>query len=164
MLLAYYVRMLYSSDAAVRDAVPTDIESIVALAENAGNPRWSRAHYLESFASGSLSRLVLVAEGKGGIVGFIMCRAVDSDCEIENVVVAVGMRRKGIGDLLLARVVERARERGAARLMLEVRASNAAAIALYKKHAFQQDGIRKNYYSNPSEDALLFSLSLGISS
>jgi ribosomal-protein-alanine N-acetyltransferase len=160
--------MPQSFRAAVREATSADIEIIIALGESAGDSvRWSRSHYIDALASEPQPRLLLVAEREGdqqGIVGFIMARVVGDEWEIENVAVSPPMQKKGLGGTLLASLVERARQARSARILLDVRASNAAAIALYEKHGFRQDGIRKDYYSNPTEDALLFSLSLGNSS
>jgi ribosomal-protein-alanine acetyltransferase len=160
--------MLSSLTAMVRDATLADIAQIMALGEVAGDlVRWNRSHYLEALNSDSAPRVLLVAEGNGewrGLFGFIMARAVRDEWEVENVAVSSQVRRKGLGQLLLAAVVERARQRGATRVLLEVRAGNQAAIKLYKKCGFQQDGIRKDYYSAPTEDAFLFSFSLRNSS
>jgi ribosomal-protein-alanine N-acetyltransferase len=150
--------------AVVREATSADIENIVALGQSAETSvRWNRSHYLDALSSAPISRLFLVAEREGsqkGVVGFIVARFVSDECEIENVVVSPENREKGLGHLLVHSIIATARHSRAVRLLLEVRASNAAAIALYKKGGFQQDGLRKNYYSHPVEDALLFSLSL----
>jgi ribosomal-protein-alanine N-acetyltransferase len=165
--LAYYVSMLHSATARLRTATISDLEHVIQLSESPeSHVRWNRSHYLDAL-NPSASRKLLVAEADGewkGIVGFIMVRTVGDEWEIENVVISAAVRRKGLGFLMLMTVLEMARREQAARVLLEVRASNVAAIALYEKCGFQQDGQRKNYYSHPTEDALLFSLSLRKSS
>jgi len=64
-------------------------------------------------------------------------------------------RRKGIASQLLAALIAAARERGITALTLEVRSSNTAAIALYEKHGFTREGVRKKFYSHPIEDGII---------
>ena len=161
--------MMHAWEASIRKATVADIDHVAALGEAEGTSvRWNHAHYLEVVNEASSSkRVLLVAEGsekQEGIVGFIVAQSVGDEWEIENVVVSPIARKKGVGHTLLASIVQAARREHATRVQLEVRASNAAAIALYRKFGFQQDGLRKAYYSNPEEDALLFSLSLKNSS
>jgi len=80
--------------------------------------------------------------------------------QIENVVVDPGWRRRGVGALLLRELLSRARQQGAASLLLEVRESNIAARELYKKMHFSEESRRPRYYRDPEEDALLLRLAL----
>ena len=72
-----------------------------------------------------------------------------------NVAVHPDRRRQGIAENLITHLIQELKNRGSHALMLEVRASNAPAIALYEKLGFRQVGLRKNYYRNPKEDALI---------
>ena len=81
--------------------------------------------------------------------------AVAGETVLGNVAVAPEFRRQGIADALLEALCARAAALDLAFLTLEVRASNAPAIALYRKHGFQTVGQRRNYYQKPDEDALL---------
>ena len=152
--------------AIVRDAKPADIPAVKAIEQSSpAAAHWDESQYARVFDPSSVRRILLVAEGKTHaeplhIGGFILARVVNDEWEIENVVVGNVWQRKGIGHLLAACLVERARRENASVIRLEVRASNATAIGLYIKCGFQKDGRRPNYYSNPAEDALLFSLSL----
>ena len=65
------------------------------------------------------------------------------------------MRGRGLGELMLIHLVDAAREMGARRLTLEVRVSNQVAQSLYRKYSFKEEGIRKRYYSDDGEDALI---------
>jgi len=94
------------------------------------------------------------------VIGFLIARAVGRDWEIENILVAKGHQRQGIGGKLLGRFVERARAESAEKIFLEVRESNRAAIALYATTGFEEHGRRKCYYSSPEEDALLLRLTI----
>ena len=75
--------------------------------------------------------------------------------QITNIAVHPDYRRQGIGQELVERLCELLRERGSKGLLLEVRVSNGSAIALYEKLGFVQVGLRRNYYRNPKEDALI---------
>src|SRR5205085_1192179 len=122
--------------------------------------QWNSAQY----AQAQTSDWLFVAEQDGAIVGFLAASNVAGESELLNMAVKDNGKRQGIGSALVQHFIAASSAAGCARVLLEVRASNAAAIRLYEKHGFRQAGIRKNYYSNPSEDALLFSLSLRNSS
>ena len=84
--------------------------------------------------------------------------AIESSCDetdMMNVAVTAAYRRQGIAERLVNALVEELKAVGSHCLTLEVRASNAPAIALYEKLGFSQTGLRKNYYRNPKEDALI---------
>ena len=102
------------------------------------------------------SGAILVAEREGETVGFVMVRHVADESEIHNIVVRRSDRRSGVGAALLAAALTNARQHGATRVFLEVRESNAAAIAFYRSQGFHSVGRRGRYYRNPDEDALLF--------
>lgn len=90
-----------------------------------------------------------------GIQGFIVAQVVGQDAEIENVVIAQGLRRFGLGALLLEHLLNTLRNQEVTRIFLEVREGNTAARRLYEKAGFKVNGTRKNYYREPDEDALL---------
>ncbi len=104
------------------------------------------------------SAVVVVAEGEDGtVLGYVGLQTVLDEGYINNVAVDPRFRRQGVAGQL----VEAFLRFGAARLAfltLEVRASNAPAIALYKKYGFTQVGRRRDYYDDPKEDALLMTL------
>ena len=89
------------------------------------------------------------------LVGYIGSQSSIDETDIMNVAVHPDWRRRGIAEKLITCLIEELKKRGSHALMLEVRASNAPAIALYEKLGFQQVGRRKNYYRNPKEDALI---------
>lgn len=105
-------------------------------------------------------RIILVVEENSNIGGFLAGRVLDEEWEIENIVVADEWRRKSFGSTLVNEFLTRARQNGAANIYLEVRESNVAARSLYEKCKFAETGRRKNYYRNPDEDAILYSLRL----
>lgn len=97
----------------------------------------------------------LLAEENGEAAGYVGMMNVLDEGYISNVAVREKSRRRGVADALLNALVRRCEERGLVFATLEVRASNAPAIALYAKHGFVPVGERKNYYERPTEDALL---------
>ena len=99
--------------------------------------------------------LWLVAMNDDTVVGYIGSQTVAGETDVMNIAVHPDWRRRGIAQSLIECLVVELKNRGSEALMLEVRASNAPAIALYEKLEFRQVGRRPNYYRNPKEDALI---------
>ena len=102
----------------------------------------------------------LVAVEDGQVLGYIGSQSVLGESDMMNVAVHPDHRRKGIAEALVEALSRDLKERGNVCLTLEVRDSNTPAIALYEKLSFTQVGLRKNYYRNPKEDALILRKSL----
>ncbi len=136
---------------------PEHIPQVAAL-ERACFPAdpWSEALFREALDNPAAA--VLLAQGEGGsLLGYAVVSAVLDEGNLDNIAVAPDVRRQGVGDALMKALTGFARENLAV-LTLEVRVSNAPAIALYEKYGFAPVGRRKNYYSVPREDALLMTL------
>ena len=97
----------------------------------------------------------LVATEGETVAGYIGSQTVMDETDMMNVAVHPDFRRQGIAEALVKALVENLKKMGSHCLTLEVRASNAPAIALYEKLGFHEIGRRKNYYRNPREDALI---------
>ena len=97
----------------------------------------------------------LVAVEGETVAGYIGSQTVMEETDMMNVAVHPDYRRQGIAESLINGLVEQLKAMGSRCLTLEVRASNAPAIALYEKLGFSEIGRRKNYYRNPREDALI---------
>jgi ribosomal-protein-alanine N-acetyltransferase len=97
----------------------------------------------------------IVALEDDQVVGYIGSQTSFGETDMMNVAVDPQFRRRGIAESLIGCLITELKNRGSHSLALEVRASNAPAIALYEKLGFQQVGLRKNYYRNPKEDALI---------
>lgn len=117
---------------------------------------WSENMLREELGKG----IFLVAERDGQAVGYAGCQTVLDEGYITNVAVSPGARRQGAGRALVAALAAQARAQGLAFVTLEVRASNAPAIALYEGAGFVRVGVRKNFYTAPAEDAVLMTLHL----
>lgn len=99
--------------------------------------------------------LWLVAETDGKVCAYVGSQTVMDETDMMNIAVHPDFRRKGIAAALIAELIDQLKMRGSRVLRLEVRKSNAPAIALYRSLGFQELGVRKNYYRNPKEDALI---------
>lgn len=142
----------------IRPAVLADAAALAPLELRCFSDPWSAAAFAELLP---LSYMVsLVAEDDGGIAGYLIAREVGGESEILNLAVVPEARRSGLGRTLLDAGLIQLRERGAGRVWLEVRESNAAARTLYARRGFTTAGRRKRYYRAPVEDALVLSLDL----
>lgn len=129
------------------------VEAIAELEKVCFSDPWS-ANSVESELNNALS-LWLVAMDGDKLVGYIGSQTVLGEGDMMNLAVSPECRRMGIGEGLVNALVAALSAKGAKRLALEVRASNAPAIALYEKLGFQIAGRRPNYYRSPKEDALI---------
>jgi len=101
-----------------------------------------------------------VAEENDSVAGFLVARRIASDLEILNFAVRPNARTQGIGTALLQQALSWGKSFGAEKSLLEVRASNLAALRFYEKRGFEVAGRRKQYYAAPIEDALVLAASL----
>lgn len=100
------------------------------------------------------------AESQGAAIGYIGLHTVCGEGYIANIAVHPGYRRKGIARALLGHVINYARQNSLSFLTLEVRPGNGPAAALYRSEGFLEAGRRRGFYSNPREDALIFTLKM----
>ena len=142
---------------AIRSAALNDVPAILAIEQKSPvAAHWTSEPYNKLVGSG----VVLVAEEAGQLCGFVCAKAVAGEWEIENVVVAAGVLRRGIADELVGELIRRAGSEAASAILLEVRESNLPARGLYEKHGFREVGRRRVYYRDPMEDAILYALRL----
>ena len=99
--------------------------------------------------------LWLIAEEEGTVLGYVGSQTVLDETDMMNIAVRPECRRRGIAAALIGELVNQLRAHGSHVLRLEVRESNVPAIALYESMGFTQLGLRKNYYRNPKENALI---------
>ena len=129
------------------------VSSVAALEALCFADPWSE-NSVASELNNPLS-LWLVAMEENAVVGYVGSQTVLGETDMMNVAVHPDYRRCGIARTLITTLTDALRERGSHSLMLEVRASNAPAIALYAELGFREVGRRRNYYRNPKEDALI---------
>ena len=138
-----------------RAVAERDLDAIAEIAQASFTNPWTRAMFAQELATQPLSRSYVFRGDDDVVVAFCTCWLVVDELHINTIAVRPEFRGRGIGRQLLAFVLNDARERGARRALLEVRASNAAAIALYSAFGFRTESVRKNYYPDPLEDALV---------
>lgn len=97
----------------------------------------------------------IVAKDGDAVLGYAVLRMIGDECELFNIAVDASLRGMGTGGALLEAVLFYAKMHGAVQIWLEVRESNEPAIKLYEKYGFSSVGIRKNYYTDPVENAVL---------
>jgi ribosomal-protein-alanine N-acetyltransferase len=114
--------------------------------------QWTPADY---DLAGQAGMCGWVVEEEKRIVGFLVARNVLEEAEILNLAVQPDFRRRGSGSLLLSEALKFLAHAGVRKIFLEVRESNAAAIAFYDRHNFRITGRRLRYYQAPLEDALV---------
>jgi [ribosomal protein S18]-alanine N-acetyltransferase len=160
----------------IRRATAADIPLMVELErENPTSVNWSHEHYKSLFRTTapelsryfvqvaedpSESKSLTVSATASPIVGYLAAHCVDSDWELQYVVVAKQFRRRGVGTSLVNEFICHVRATGGSRIFLEVRESNQSARRLYNTLGFEEAGLRKSYYANPPEDAILCRLRL----
>lgn len=134
-----------------------DLDAVMAI-ESASYPTpWKPDHFRNEIAA-RFSWPYVAAE-EGNVVGYVCLMSLFEEAQILNIAVSPNHRGRGIGRMLLMESFRLAREKGAEIMALEVRASNDAAISLYRQLGFRRVGIRARYYES-NEDAILMEKSL----
>jgi ribosomal-protein-alanine N-acetyltransferase len=148
----------------LRLARAADVDRIVAIEKDGFLHPWSR-DLVERELGHSWSRIVLACDEDGAgeerVLGYIVFWIVHDEVHVLNVATALEARRRGVGRALMLAAEDEGRSRGARLSTLEVRRSNAGAIALYRTIGYRQAGIRPNYYAEEHEDAIVMVKSLG---
>jgi ribosomal-protein-alanine N-acetyltransferase len=147
----------------IRSSTPFDLEAILRIEHaNPSAAHWREDVYRQIWNNPEPDRVCFVADAGGELLGFVVGREILGEWELENLAVAPGRQRSGVGRALLKKLLEAVSNALATRIFLEVRESNLGARKLYESHGFRSSGRRKNYYNEPTEDALLFEKSLAI--
>lgn len=146
------------SELTVRKMKEADVSAVAELELQCFSMPWSE-NSIRSELENELS-LWLVAERDGVVCGYVGSQTVIDESDVMNVAVSETARGGGIASALMRQLMTELRAIGSEKLTLEVRASNMPARGLYAKFGFMQVGLRKNYYRDPKEDALILSISL----
>ena len=141
------------SEIIVRKMQPEDLLQVCEIEKDNFSLPWSEKSFLESMERNDT--LFLVALNGEEVAGYLGCYCVAGEGEITNVAVKSSYRRQGIGGKLLETLYEEAKALHTQEFFLEVRESNEAAIGLYSRQGFVKEGVRKNFYEQPVENAVI---------
>lgn len=138
-------------------ACQDDLAALVALEGRCHSHPWGEQAFRNAVDDAHTLVLVLRGDGARAIVAYGVFQVVADELHIHNLAVAPEQRGLGLGRRLLALALTMGARRGARTAHLEVRASNRAALGLYRGAGFKTVGVRRGYYASPREDALLLS-------
>jgi len=137
----------------LRRAVIEDLPALVRIEDRSFSAPWSEKGMRDALETEVIC--TLIAQEESVLLGYAMIALLGVEAEIYNIAVDPDARRRGLGRALLAAALQEAINDGAETVFLEVRESNTPARGLYETHGFVPVGRRKNYYTNPTEDAIL---------
>ena len=140
----------------IRRIHENDIEKIAALEMEIFPDPWSAKSIKDTHENNSAC--ILGAYQEDVLIGYVIFYYVLNEGEIARIAVSPSHRRQGVADQIFVSLLDFCTENNIERILLDVRISNESAIALYRKCGFSEDGIRKNFYDNPKEHALLMSV------
>ncbi len=158
-------------DIHISTATVSDLDELQAIENGTFSAPWSRKAFEAELEGNEFSHIYVARlnnpdktepQGENNVssrmVGYICVWIIFEELRFMNIAVKAEMRRRGIASILLRKSIEMAMAHGAQRALLEVRESNQAAQALYMHFGFISYGSRRQYYTNPSEDAMLMAL------
>ena len=137
--------------------IPLDqehIEDVLVIENLSFSIPWSREAFIQEILYNQLARYLIVLNGNQAIAYGGMWLILD-EAHITNIAVHPDYRGRGIGKKLMQGLIDLMKEEGIGQMSLEVRKSNAVAIHLYESFGFQEEGVRKEFYFDNHEDALI---------
>jgi ribosomal-protein-alanine N-acetyltransferase len=146
-----------SSPAEIRRLSYPDLPQVIAIERRVFPTPWSLAMFVLELSKGSgicLAATVRRADGEQRLVAYLICSRYDTVWHVMNVAVDLDYQRSGLASALLAELYVQVDDPGA-RFTLEVRRSNSVAIRLYEREGFRAAGMRRRYYQDNGEDALV---------
>ena len=143
----------------VREATTEDAVAMAVVSEQSLDLPWQAKDFADAVHSSQA--LAYVAADANGAFGYVVLYHAADEGEIPSVAVDANHRRCGAARRMMEAVFADATKRGVRKVFLEVRQSNAPALALYEHMGFLRVGVRKNFYSNPTEDACLMMCLIG---
>lgn len=132
-----------------------DTKALARLEKAIFSDAWSQNALRETLNQSQA--IIFGAWNQKSLAGYVILYYVLDECEIARIAVTPSCRRQGVAGALLLTAEQFCQSKGIKRILLDVRETNTPAIAFYKTKGFQTDGIRKNYYTNPPENAILMS-------
>lgn len=145
--------MLPDNEIMIREMTVDDLDTVVEIEKECFSVPWSRQGFMDALQKTDAYYIVAVADDR--VVGYCGAYGVCDEADINQVAVTGDYHRSGIGERMARQLLDGLTQRGYLYTTLEVRKSNTAAIALYEKLGFVSEGIRKNFYEKPTEDAVI---------
>ena len=136
-----------------REMLVEDLDQVMEIENDLISPPWTREGFFTFLLKDE--NMFFVVEEKGQILGYCSMQTVLDEGDILNVAVTRNRQKEGNGNFLVDRMLMLAAARGIHIVHLEVRESNGSARRLYQRLGFKEDGFRKNYYTEPVENAVL---------
>jgi len=136
-----------------------DLDDVIEVEVNSFATPWSREAFYNELTKNQFAHY-LVAEVDEKVVGYCGVWIIVDEAHITNIALLPDYRGMKLGEALMGRIIEIARELGAIRITLEVRVSNERAQNLYRKFGFEEGALRKQYYTDNMEDALVMWVNL----
>lgn len=137
----------------IRKMVVNDLEEVCKIEQESFSMPWTKEAISDSLKNEN--NVYLVAEYAGRIAGYCGMWNIAGEGQINNVAVDKAYRGKGIASKMMKVFIEEGRKKNLIEFTLEVRESNLAAIRLYEKAGFQKEGMRKDFYDSPKENAVI---------
>lgn len=137
----------------IRRAIPDDATAIAEMEGEYFSDPWGKKDIFSYICSEG--GMCFTALDNGEVIGYIIGRKIPPEAEIYRIAVRVDRRQRGVGYRLLSYALKTERGNGVETVFLEVRSRNTAARALYTAYGFTEAGIRKGYYKNPTDDAII---------
>lgn len=137
----------------IREMIESDVNEFAQIDKECFAVPWSEQAFSDEYNNDIA--IYFAAECDGRCIGYAGFWNVSGEGDITNIAVINDFRRQGVGSMLLEAVIEKSAKLGISILTLEVRNSNMSAQGLYKKYGFEVIGLRKRYYSDNNEDALI---------
>lgn len=142
----------------IRKAEAADLPAVARIEREQFSNPWPMEYYAAELSNHLSNFFVAEESGSGALIGYLLFWRLDAELELHKIAVAAPWQRQGHASRLLEFFVRTGRSWNCERAVLEVRAHNAPAIRLYEKFFFRCVGRRREYYSRPLEDALVYEL------
>lgn len=145
----------------VRDLAQEHLDGVMEIEQASFPTPWARALFEEEIGREFSHSIVAVEEPGGAVQGYAVCWTVAEESHLLNIAVRPGAREKGIGGTLLEECIRRGVRARSRSIYLEVRPGNEAALRLYGREGFRFVGIRRGYYTDTGEDAIVLAKGIG---
>ncbi len=145
---------MMNDNVTIRDMIEADVDEVLEIESKSFSTPWTKDAFIKEITNNRLAKYI-VAVKEGEIVGYGGMWLIIDEGHITNIAVYPANRGQGIGHHLVKKLINICKERDMRAVTLEVRESNYVAQSLYRKHGFEEEGIRPGYYSDTKEDAII---------